>query len=251
MGGELFGLLERMERLPEPMARFYVGSVALAFQHIHHLEYVYRDLKPENVLLDGHGYVKLCDFGFAKKVVDRTYTQCGTPDYTAPEMLLNQGVNQACDWWALGVVVHELVSGYPPFTDGDGEDMKTFAKILKGDLTLPEATFSSTCRDLIRQLLQVKVVSRLGYLKGGADDVLAHPWFADVKFDWDGLVNKTMPPPWVPRLASADDDKCFDSESVKDSFVRLAAEGVSGPPISAEDEEQYGHVWQAFGAPTG
>ena len=233
------------------MARFYIGSLTLALQHIHHLEYVYRDLKPENVLLDGHGYVKLCDFGFAKKVVDRTYTQCGTPDYVAPEMLNGQGVNQACDWWALGVVVHELVSGYPPFTDGDGEDMKTFAKILKGDLTLPEATFSSTCRDLIRQLLQVKVVSRLGYLKGGADDVLAHSWFADVKFDWDGLVNRTMPPPWVPRLASADDDKCFDSESVKDSFVRLAAEGVSGPPISAEDEEQYGHVWQAFGAPTG
>ena len=79
----------------EKIARFYAASLTLALAHIHSEEIVYRDLKPENVLLDTQGYVKLCDFGFSKKVSDRTYTRCGTPDYTAPEMLLNQGVNLA------------------------------------------------------------------------------------------------------------------------------------------------------------
>ena len=121
------------------------------------LEFVYRDLKPENVLLDAHGFVKLCDFGFAKKVADRTYTQCGTPDYVAPEMLMGQGVNQACDWWALGVLLYEMCASYPPFTDKSGQDMKTFANILKGELAWPDDTsFSAPMKGLIEGLLQVK-----------------------------------------------------------------------------------------------
>jgi len=158
--------------------------------------------------------VKLCDFGFAKKVTDRTYTRCGTPDYTTPEMLLNQGVNSACDWWALGILVYEMLIGVPPFTDPDGDDMKTYQNITHGSLSScypADATVTDEARALIQGLCTVKVAYRLGYLKGGADDVMAHAWFDS--YDWDGLVNLTKEPPWRPALKAFDDTTCFDDLS--------------------------------------
>ena len=211
IGGDLFGVMDRQEHLPESAARFYTSSLTLALQHIHQLEFVYRDLKPENILLDGRGYIKLCDFGFAKKIaLERTFTQCGTPDYVAPEMLMGQGVNQACDWWALGVLLYEMVRGHPPFTDASGEDMKTFANILKGEIDFEgsgeDAKFTEEARELIGSLLTVKVASRLGYINGGAESVIKHPWFATL--DWDQLVNLTLDAPWKPAVR-------FRAESIR------------------------------------
>ena len=214
MGGDLYRLIEKLGQVPEKVARFYISSVVLALAHIHSHEIVYRDLKPENVLLDVHGFVKVCDFGFAKQISDRTYTRCGTPDYTAPEMLLNQGVNQACDWWALGILVFEMIVGMPPFTDPDGDDMKTYQNITVGDLFKcypDDSKATDEARALIQGLCTVKVAYRLGYLKGGAADVQAHAWFSG--YDWDGLVNSTIEPPWRPQLSSCDDTTCFDDQS--------------------------------------
>jgi len=211
MGGDLYRLIEKLGQVHEKIARFYAGSLTLALAHIHSHEIIYRDLKPENVLLDAQGYVKLCDFGFAKKVSDRTYTRCGTPDYTAPEMLLNQGVNQACDWWALGILLFEMLTGFPPFTDPGGDDMQTYQNITHGELSkcYPESSSpTDEARALIQGLCTVKVAYRLGYLKGGASDVMAHAWFAG--FDWDGLVNLTVESPWRPSLSSCEDTMCFD-----------------------------------------
>jgi cGMP-dependent protein kinase len=211
LGGDMYRLIEKLGQVHEKIARFYAGSLTLALAHIHTHEMIYRDLKPENVLLDTQGYVKLCDFGFAKKVTDRTYTRCGTPDYTAPEMLLNQGVNQACDWWALGIMIFEMLMGFPPFSDPSGNDMATYQNITKGELSKyypASSTATDEARALIQGLCTVKVAYRLGYLKGGASDVMAHAWFAG--FDWDGLVNLTVESPWRPALTSSVDTMCFD-----------------------------------------
>lgn len=250
MGGELFRVMEEFDKLTEPMACFYVASLTLALQHIHLMEYVYRDLKPENVMLDQLGFIKVCDFGFAKKVQDRTFTQCGTPDYVAPEMLMGQGVNQACDWWALGILLYEMIAAVPPFTDPDGEDMTTFSNILKGEINYPppeEASFSDDCKSLIAGLLTPKVSNRLGYLKEGAEDLVGHKWFKG-KLDWDSLINLTVKPPWVPELKSADDTCYFDQEAMEECEQMHASR--SKGPLSDEDDAKWAHIWQAFdGAP--
>ena len=245
LGGELFRVMEHLDRLPEPMARFYIGSLTLAFQHMHGLDFVYRDLKPENVLLDSQGYIKLCDFGFAKKVEDRTYTQCGTPDYVAPEMLIGQGVNQAADWWALGVMLYEMLSGVPPFTSSSGDDVKTFANILKGQLRFPPDTpFSREAKAIIEALLQVKVTQRLGYGHRGAEDVIAHGWFRPL--DFAALVNRTLEPPWHPRLKGAKDmsyfagaDEFGDSEDADDE--------AHEEEIAATELPKWRHAFEKFG----
>jgi len=242
LGGDLFGLLERNGLMKETMARFYAGSLALAMEHLHLLEFVYRDLKPENVLLDAHGFVKLCDFGFAKKLkLDRTYSQCGTPDYVAPEMLNGKGVNSACDWWALGVLVFETIAGYPTFTDKGGDNMKTFANILKGEVDFPpesDCSFTTTLKALITGMLAINVTARLGYVNGGASSVITHAWFEPM--DFDRLVNLSLEPPWRPTLTSATDTSHFDLEDDASNFADDAE-------LSEDAAANWAHVWAAFG----
>lgn len=251
-GGELLRIMEKLERLEEKTATFYAGCLVLALAHIHALEYVYRDLKPENVLVDCFGYVKLCDFGFAKKVVDRTYTRCGTPDYVAPEMLLGQGVNQACDWWALGVLLHEMLAGVTPFSDPDGVEMKTFSNILNAQSPKVAAAvaeqqegFSASARAMLGGLLTTKIASRLGYMQRGADEVIEHPWFAAL--DFDALLNRTVEPPWRPKISAADDTLFFDQEEQQESFDSLAEQAAK--PLDGLDEEaraNWEHVVDEF-----
>jgi len=116
-GGELFSHLRKEGRLPNDDARFYAGEITLAFQYLHDKNIIYRDLKPENLLLDCEGQIKITDFGFAKVVEDRTWTLCGTPEYLAPEIIQSKGHGRAVDWWALGVLIFEMLAGYPPFYD--------------------------------------------------------------------------------------------------------------------------------------
>ena len=243
LGGELFGLKAEYEKgMPEDLAKFYVASVTLAFQHIHALDYVYRDLKPENILIDAQGFAKVCDFGFAKKVVDRTYTLCGTPDYVPPEMLTGQGVNQAGDWWGLGVLAYELVAVRPPFMDDDIN--KTFAKIKKAELKFPSrVTFSGSMRNLIKGFVTKNVAGRLGYQKGGAEDVVKHACFED--FDFDGLVNKTLAPPWRPKLKKADDTSYFDQEAMADCLEGHDLDAQE--KLTADEEEQWRPVFDQLG----
>ncbi len=129
---------------------------------MHSKSIIYRDLKPENLLIDREGHVKIADFGFAKKLVnDRTFTLCGTPEYLAPEIIMGskEGYGKSSDWWALGILVYELLTGHPPFYDM--KPLGIYQKILKGIIEFPPF-LSLRAKDLIRKLLNPEVKYRIG-----------------------------------------------------------------------------------------
>lgn len=189
--------LRRAGRFSADVTRFYLASIVLAIEYLHSRNIIYRDLKPENLLLDRHGYLRIADFGFAKVVQDRTFTLCGTPEYLAPEIVLSQGHGKAVDWWALGILGFEMLAGYPPFFDD--HPLGIYEKILRGDIAFP-SHIDPFAKDLIRGLLTADRSKRLGNLRGGAKDVMGHPWFAGV--DWRSLERKEIGAPIVPRVAS-------------------------------------------------
>lgn len=149
-------------------------------------------LQPENLLLDSKGNLKMADFGFAKRLPlgKRTYTLCGTPDYLAPEIILNKGHGRAVDWWSLGILIYEMLVGYPPFCDEDS--LGTYNRILKGKVVFP-AHVSLHAKDLIRKLLQIDLSKRYGCLTGGINDVKGHPWFRSIS--WSAVKGRKINPP--------------------------------------------------------
>ncbi|KAJ2846024.1 cAMP-dependent protein kinase catalytic subunit [Coemansia erecta] len=204
-GGELFSHLRRAGRFPDDVARFYAAEIVLALDYLHSMKIIWRDTKPENILLDAHGHVKLTDFGFAKRVEDRTWTLCGTPEYLAPEIIQSKGHGKAVDWWALGILIFEMLVGYPPFYDDN--PFGIYEKILEGKLVFP-SFFSGSAKDLIARLLTADVSKRLGNLQGDGQDVKSHAWFSMI--DWQLLVERRVPPPIVPPHRHPGDTCNFD-----------------------------------------
>lgn len=206
-GGELFSLLRKSQRFPNSVAKFYAAEVALALDYLHSLDIIYRDLKPENILLGADGHVKVTDFGFAKHVPDITWTLCGTPDYLAPEVVQSKGYNKSVDWYALGVLVFEMLAGYPPFFTEDGNPMKLYEKIIAGKVRYP-TYFDVLAKELLKNLLVGDLTKRYGNLRAGSSDIFAHAWFAEV--DWDKLYRREIPAPYVPKIEGDGDASQFD-----------------------------------------
>ncbi|KAK0646561.1 kinase-like domain-containing protein [Cercophora newfieldiana] len=206
-GGELFSLLRKSGRFPNPVAKFYAAEVTLALEYLHQRNIIYRDLKPENLLLDRHGHLKITDFGFAKRVPDKTWTLCGTPDYLAPEVVSNKGYNKSVDWWSLGILIYEMLCGYTPFWDS-GSPIKIYENILRGKVKFP-AYINPDAKDLLEKLITADLTKRLGNLYGGSRDVKDHQWFQEVT--WDRLARKDIDPPYTPPVkAGAGDASQFD-----------------------------------------
>ncbi|KAJ2540165.1 cAMP-dependent protein kinase catalytic subunit, partial [Coemansia sp. RSA 1933] len=205
VGGELFTYLRRYHQFPSPVAKFYAAEVLLALEYMHARSIIWRDTKPENILLDSSGHVKLTDMGFAKKVVDRTWTLCGTPDYLAPEVIQAKGYGKSVDWWALGVLIFEMIAGYPPFYDED--HYRLYEKIMAGRIQWP-AQFDPVARDLVSRLLTADLSRRLGNLHRGSADIKDHRWFAEV--DWNRLAAREIPAPLIPTQKVDGDTSNFD-----------------------------------------
>ena len=180
-------------------------KVADAVAFAHSKDVIHRDLKPENLLLDKYGYLKITDFGFAKRVAFKTYTLCGTPEYIAPEVLLNKGHGKGVDWWTLGILLYEMMAGQPPFVDDD--PMGIYQQILAGKVTFPRH-FDRNAKSLIKKVLVADLTKRYGCLKGGADDIKKHKWFQG--FDWEALVQRQLTAPIVPAVSGEADTSNFD-----------------------------------------
>ncbi|ESO01970.1 hypothetical protein HELRODRAFT_65617 [Helobdella robusta] len=204
-GGELFKLIQRYNFFSETMAKFYGAQVVMAFEFLHEVGVIYRDLKPENILIDAQGYIKLVDFGLAKETRASTHTMCGTPDYLAPEMLQGKSYDKSVDWWALGVLLFEMVAGYIPYYAETNTE--SYAKILTKKVFIP-VKFSKELGDLVRHLLKKDPKCRLGCTINGAKTVKMHSWFDDVS--WLKILEKKVIPPYVPVLKSDMDTSNFD-----------------------------------------
>ncbi|VDD76191.1 unnamed protein product [Mesocestoides corti] len=212
LGGELWTILRNKLSFSEAATQFYVACVVEALTYLHRRGIVYRDLKPENLLLDQYGYCKMTDFGFAKKIGfgRKTWTFCGTPEYVAPEIILNKGHDLSADSWSLGILIFELMTGTPPFTSE--EPMKTYNIILRGIDTVEfPRKVTRNAQILIKKLCRENPTERFGYGRGGLTEIRKHVWFEG--FDWEGLRHRRLKPPHIPRIASPTDVSNFDHYS--------------------------------------
>ncbi|QSS48789.1 serine/threonine protein kinase [Histoplasma capsulatum var. duboisii H88] len=222
-GGELFYHLQKEQRFDINRARFYTAELICALECLHGFKVIYRDLKPENILLDYTGHIALCDFGLCKRDMkdeDRTNTFCGTPEYLAPELLLGEGYTKSVDWWTLGVLLYEMLTGLPPFYDENTNEM--YRKILQEPLTFPSQDIvPGAARDLLTRLLERDPDRRLG--ANGAAEIKAHHFFSNI--DWRKLLQRKYEPSFRPHVVDADDTVNFSEEFTREAPVDSRVEG--------------------------
>jgi len=238
-GGELFFHLNRAGIFPENVTRFYAAELVIALSDLHRHNVVYRDLKPENVLLDHSGHIKLADFGLCKRQVSSAtsgcHSLCGTPEYLAPEILNRTGHGQSVDWWALGMLVFEMMTGLPPWYTKDKRQLLLNLRAAPiSDLNFPDH-ISPSGRDFVLCLLNRNPGTRLG-ATAGALEVQQHPFFAGV--DWQQLQEKRTPVPIKPCKNMTEETS---THNFAPQFTRL-------PILSTADlQDQNIHLQQQAG----
>mmetsp|Transcript_110351 Transcript_110351/g.152610 ORF Transcript_110351/g.152610 Transcript_110351/m.152610 type:complete len:226 (+) Transcript_110351:1933-2610(+) len=190
--GDLGKVMRKENKLSEHIARMYLCEVMVAIEYLHSKQILYRDLKPDNILIDEEGHIKLADFGLSKLNSDDEFSQksfCGTHAYLAPEMVQQKPYGKSVDWYGLGALLYELLVGVPPYYS---ENMKTlYANIERGPIKFP-ASMTNCARDLISRLMIRNPMERLGAV-GGADEIRKHPFFDGV--EWDKVRSKVISPP--------------------------------------------------------
>jgi len=211
LGGELYATYNRKGfhgRIAH--AQFYVAGTLYAFDYLHEKKIIFRDLKPENLLLTDKGNVKLTDMGLAKVVVGKTFTMCGTPDYFAPEIIASTGHTIAVDWWTLGILLFELMSGHPPFESA--YPMQTYQKVTKGinKVSFPK-NLHGPGEDIVKGLCKKEPSERLPMKKGGVNNMMSHAWYKG--FKWDKMKELELEPPYKPVVKSRKDLANFSAST--------------------------------------
>ena len=206
-GGELFFHLRREIRFDDEKTSFYIAELILALNFLHKNKIIYRDIKPENILLDLDGHIKLTDFGLSKICSgnnEKVYTICGTPYYIAPEIIQRKGYNKAVDWWSLGCLMYEMLFGKPLFNFNNSNiDINEYKKPI-----VLSNCFSEEAKDLISKLLVIDPKKRLGAGPNGFEDLKNHQYFKDI--NWDDLENKKVKAPIELEVDDSTDLKYFD-----------------------------------------
>ena len=219
--------------------KFYVIELILALDSLHKNNMVYRDLKPENILLDSKGHIKLTDFGLSKILEDgedKAYTLCGTPQYLAPEVLLRKGYDKAVDWWSLGCIMYEMLTGKLPFPFKRG--VKLSIKTYEKKINFP-SKITENAKDLIQKLLVINPNDRLGSGADGSENIKKHPFFEEV--DWDSAFEKQLDPPFVPKLKDETDLKYFDT-----MFTEEKVDGPKRKNTNRDRERSQSNDYEGF-----
>lgn len=221
-GGELFYHLHREGCFKEDRTKLYICEVILALGHLHSHRIIYRDLKPENILLDKDGHIKLTDFGLSKILIQersaslggcikndidqktRTKTICGTPEYLAPEILIGKGYDKSVDWWSLGVVMYEMLTGFSPFKENK---TKLNLHVYKNKI-IHHPNISPIAFSLIKMLLEINPKKRIGYGYRDAEEIQHHEFFCGV--NWDDILTKKVKPKFKPKIKNNQDVSNFD-----------------------------------------
>lgn len=217
-GGHLFFHLYRQGIFSEDQARFYTAEIVSAVAHLHKCGIVHRDLKPENILLDADGHVLLTDFGLAKEIDEssRSNSMCGTTEYMAPEILLSKGHNKDADWWSVGILLYEMLTGQPPFTHSNRKKLQE--RIIKEKVKLPPY-LSSEAHSLLKGLLQKEPSRRLGSGLDGGDEIKGHKWLRPI--NWKKLEARELQPKYIPDVSgkdcTANFDQCWTTMPLDDS----------------------------------
>ena len=209
-GGDMFfHMHDSHEPFKTDRVKFYVMELVLALDFLHKNNMVYRDLKPENILLDTKGHIKLTDFGLSKILEtedDKAYTICGTPQYLAPEVILKKGYDKAVDWWSLGCVMYEMLTGKLPFPIKKGT--KLSRRIYQQQVDFPKK-IDNNAKDLMQKLLIVDPNARLGSGPEGGEKIKNHPFFKGI--NWKNVQDRKIKPPFIPKLKKETDLKYFDT----------------------------------------
>ena len=219
-GQDLFDVLRKLDLLKECDARFYIACIFTILEHLHDRNIIYRDLKPENMVVDTEGYPKLIDFGTSKVVSGRTYTIVGTPHYMAPEVVTGHGYGLAADYWTVGVILYEFLYGSVPFGDEETDPYMIYQKVQEGRPTFPTwVDNKNKVKEFINQLLSKNPANRLG---GNFENLKAHPWF--VGLNWDKLASKELKAPYLPKLEPLDSEieaAVRNSRQIDDTITRV------------------------------